>query len=310
MDRRVFSVTVSLILVIIVACTLGIGYVHEWNTEYMAVTASVIAAMATVIYSAFVYLQIESSNKTIEIMSNQLTREIKPILINEVKSETDDYTFKLYKKDEKDSYSYNLAAELLVSNIGRSEAINIINRVSLEFSSLETYAENHIMYRKSVFDTLDFLMPGSSREIKYSFDVSSMLDTTKPLPDKFNVFLNLTQYYSDMLGNWYKTITLFDFIIMPKELSEFIFVDVKRTPNKITFISVGEVVDYLEHEYEENDDETAKRMLMVIDSRSYMKVLDNRLMKARDNLNAVAGLAIDEKESEMVDIPLTFLKRL
>ncbi len=61
--------------------------------------------MATVIYSAFVYLQMESSNKTIEIMSNQLTREIKPILINEVKSETDEYTFELYEKDEKDPFA-------------------------------------------------------------------------------------------------------------------------------------------------------------------------------------------------------------
>lgn len=290
MGKKILFVIVSLILAIIVACTLGIGYVHEWNTEYMAVTASVIAAMATVIYSAFVYLQIQSSNKTIEIMEKQLGRETTPILINifgdSVQRDRADYK-KSIANSIRAKHEHTLALEINTQNAGRSEALSLITLVQASIEQTypqskkldvklwigESTKSDHLFY----YEDLMLKTEKKTKVIRLNVPIISkrIADPENAItPDEECVIkFKMTQYYKNIISQWNKTTFEFHQSFNLKELSDSpddYWIKADNPINNTGISSLDEVINCLEHELNDSQyGEKAKTILMSLRDNLY-----------------------------------------
>ena len=310
MSKRIFFVIISLILASIIVCTLGIGYMQKWDVEYMAVTASIIAAMATVIYSAFVYLQIESSNRTLEIMSNQLSREARPILINTLGDLTarikPDQKLSIYHEIKSSGDLYRLLIQIYVLNAGRSEALNVITLTNVDIKQVSpTIEEMDVKFMinddgiksaerfDNLFDYEELMLKDQTDRKFIELDISKLyedcyglkngLENNECLYNEYVINFRITQYYKNIIDQWYKTTFTFHHNFRLKDMSANFEDDCMRVDNPInntTISNLDEVINCLESE--SNDPQNGEKAKTILMSLKYNSCADRQSMNLKE----------------------------
>jgi hypothetical protein len=147
------KVGIGIILVILIPIIVLIaGYSYSWNSEYMALCASIILAMITATYSIFVYQQvdiskksIEASNDAIDLMSKQLDASEKTVsLMKEEIELTHSPRFFHHIEDcsgkhdslsiayTENNHNFELSLFFVMENVSSSNAREILTIVELD----------------------------------------------------------------------------------------------------------------------------------------------------------------------------------
>jgi hypothetical protein len=191
---RPYELFIIIFIVIILGSSILCFAFFAPASESTTIKVMALSAIATVIYSAFVYYQLIHTRETLDLHKKEIILSQEPVVFAELDG------FEL--KYEKERREWSLHSKLLIDNYGRGVASPVIIRVHLDIYQRDEHSYDNSNINSG--DRMIFAMKADSSE---TMDINSC-------PFKFRensmdsedlMLIHIVCMYRSLLDEWYKT---------------------------------------------------------------------------------------------------------